>query len=290
MLFGHDAQILQVCPAHRTDLLLRKVDVDRYDDRDLVITNLIDSYDRILAFVKKHLPDPFYLEGIERRSLRDHIFREVASNMLIHREYASGATSRLVIEYGRVVTDNPSRPHGFGILDPETCVPYQKNPILSAFFREIDRADELGSGMRKMMLYGKKYGGADPQLIEGDNFRMIISIPEFGENPAKPVRIVPAAQVTPQVTPHVTPQVTPHVESLLRQCVDLMTRSQLQQSLQLADREHFRREYLAPALKAGLIERTIPDKPRSRLQKYRLTAKGRTLLGEADKGTEKKER
>jgi ATP-dependent DNA helicase RecG len=69
-----------------------------------------------------------------------------------------------------------------------------------------------------------------------------------------------------------------------------MTRSQLQQSLQLADREHFRREYLAPALKAGLIERTIPDKPRSRLQKYRLTAKGRTLLGEEDKGTEKKER
>ncbi|MDR2573578.1 MAG: hypothetical protein LBC94_04410 [Desulfovibrio sp.] len=33
--------------------------------------------------------------------------------------------------------------------------------------------------MRKMMLYGKKYGGADPQLIEGDVFRMVISVPEF---------------------------------------------------------------------------------------------------------------
>jgi ATP-dependent DNA helicase RecG len=54
--------------------------MDRYDDRDLIITNLIDSYDRISTFVQKHLPDPFYLEGIERRSLRDHIFREVASN------------------------------------------------------------------------------------------------------------------------------------------------------------------------------------------------------------------
>jgi ATP-dependent DNA helicase RecG len=54
------------------------VNIDRYDDRDLVRTNLIDTYDRILAFVKKHLPDPFYLEGIERRSLRDAIFRMIS--------------------------------------------------------------------------------------------------------------------------------------------------------------------------------------------------------------------
>ena len=186
MLFAPDLLILKVCPAHRTDLILRKVNVDRYDDRDLVRTNLIESYDRIQAFVQKHLPDPFYLEGIERRSLRDAIFREVASNMLIHREYASGVPARLIIEYGKVTTYNANRPHGFGVLNPDTFAPYPKNPVIGAFFREIDRADELGSGMRKMMMYGKKYGGLDPKLIEGDVFRMIISVPEFGENPSNP--------------------------------------------------------------------------------------------------------
>ena len=179
MLFGTDSLILDVCPPHRTDCLLRKVDVDRYDDRDLIRTNLLDSYDRILAFIQKHLPDPFYLEGIERRSLRDAIFSEVASNILIHREYASGVPARLIIERGKVTTYNANRPHGVGLIDPAHFVPFPKNPVLAAFFREIDRADELGSGMRKMMLYGKKYGGADPQLIEGDVFRMVISVPEF---------------------------------------------------------------------------------------------------------------
>ena len=181
MLFAPDLLILKVCPAHRTNLILRKVNFDRYDDRDLVRTNLIESYDWILAFIQKHLPDPFYLEGIERRGLRDAIFREVASNLLIHREYSSGVPDRLIIEYGQVSTWNANRPHGFGLLNPDSFAPYPKNPVIGAFFREIDRADELGSGMRNLMKYGKAYGGADPQLIEGDVFRMIISVLEFGE-------------------------------------------------------------------------------------------------------------
>ena len=271
MLLGTDHQILQVCPAHRTDLILRKVNVDRYDDRDLVRTNLIESYDRMLDFIRKHLPDPFYLEGIERLSLREHIFREVASNMLVHREYASGATSRLIIEYGRVVTDNPSRPHGFGLLNPDTLVPYQKNPILSAFFREIDRADELGSGMRKMMLYGRKYGGADPQLIEGDNFRMIISVPEFGE-----LGKGETAQVGTRSGPS-----WDQVE-VLRKCHSPRVIGDLMTVLGRTNRTKFRNQVLNPMLEAGLVAMTIPDKPTSSKQKYCLTDKGRAWLKELE--------
>ena len=61
-----------------------------------------------------------------------------------------------------------------------------------------------------------------------------------------------------------------------------MSRADLQSVLALSDREHFRREYLVPAIDAGLIEMTIPGKPQSRLQRYRLTDTGRQLLDSLD--------
>ena len=66
--------------------------------------------------------------------------------------------------------------------------------------------------------------------------------------------------------------------TLLRALDGDHTREELQERLNLADRENFRKSYLLPALEAGCIERTIPDKPTSRLQKYRLTAEGRSRL------------
>ena len=47
--------------------------------------------------------------------------------------------------------------------------------------------------------------------------------------------------------------------------------------LDLKHREYFRDTYLLPAIEEGYIELTIPDKPNSPNQKYRLTEKGQLL-------------
>lgn len=60
LLLGKDEVILSALPHHKTDALLRVRNLDRYDDRDDIRTNLIESYDRLMAFTAKHLPDPFY--------------------------------------------------------------------------------------------------------------------------------------------------------------------------------------------------------------------------------------
>lgn len=70
--------------------------------------------------------------------------------------------------------------------------------------------------------------------------------------------------------PQVTPQVTPQVKELLLALKGEMSRDELQTALGLQDRKSFSARYLKPALNAGLIEMTIPEKFNSRLQKYRL--------------------
>jgi ATP-dependent DNA helicase RecG len=177
LLLGKDETIMSALPHHKTDALLRVENLDRYDDRDDIRTNLIDSFDRLMAFIAKHLPDRFYLDGVHSISLRDRLFREIVSNLLIHREFANGFPAKLIIEKDRVYTENWSRPHGMGLIDPLHFAPFPKNPVIAKFFKEIGRVDELGSGVRNVFKYSPEYvPGAVPQLIEGDIFKTIVPL------------------------------------------------------------------------------------------------------------------
>lgn len=48
-----------------------------------------------------------------------------------------------------------------------------------------------------------------------------------------------------------------------------LSAAEMMEALGLSHRQTFRKNYLDPALKQGVIERTIPDKPNSRNQRYR---------------------
>ena len=177
ILLGKDDVIRSVVPAYRTDALLRKVNVDRYDDRLIVQTNLIESYELLMGFAQKHLWDKFYLdEDAVRLSLRDIISREMLVNTLTHRELTSSYVAKFVIESGRMYTENANRATSDDPLTPETCEPNSKNPIIAAFFRNIGMADELGSGVRNLFKYVRRYSGQNPQLIDGDVFRTIVPL------------------------------------------------------------------------------------------------------------------
>lgn len=57
-----------------------------------------------------------------------------------------------------------------------------------------------------------------------------------------------------------------------------MTRDEIMNSLGLNDRKNFREVYLNPAIEDELVSLTIPDKPTSSKQKYRLTELGKGVI------------
>jgi hypothetical protein len=74
----------------------------------------------------------------------------------------------------RLRAENSNNPHGFGVLDPNTFTPFPKNPVIGVFFREIHRADELGSGMRNMMRQDLQHAVG---LKDDEHFRKYYLLP-----------------------------------------------------------------------------------------------------------------
>ena len=176
LLFGK-AEVIQTCvPGYKTDAIYRVNNVDRYDDRLIVENNLIESYDILMQFISKHTDDRFFLIDNVNISVRSAIAREIVSNILVHRGFASAFPAKLIIERDKIYTENWNRTQRIGKLELEDFTPYPKNPILSKFFVNIGYADGLGSGVRNLYKFTKIYSGGEPDLEEGDVFRLTVPL------------------------------------------------------------------------------------------------------------------
>ena len=131
-----------------------------------------------MDFAAKHLPDKFYLEGDQRVSLREKIFREVVANMIVHREYTNAHQASFIVYKDKVEILNANNPNGSGPISIKNFSPFPKNPTLSKFFVQLGRVEELGSGIINVNKYIKFYSpGSEPQFIENQLFRTIVPLP-----------------------------------------------------------------------------------------------------------------
>ncbi len=185
LLFGKDDIILSALSYYRTDAILRIDNLDRYDDRDDIRTNLMDAYVRLTDFIKKHLDDRFYVEDNQRINIRDVIARELCVNMLIHREYSNPYPARLLITKENIITENANKPRIIGFIDLNNYSPYPKNPKIANFFKEIGLADELGSGINKIAKYTKIYSGSIPTFKDDEIFVAHVPITNLNNEPIR---------------------------------------------------------------------------------------------------------
>ena len=140
--------------------------------------------------------------------------------------------------------------------------------MANAFFR-AGEIEAWGRGIARIFTACRQGGAPEPELkFDAGGVWMTFM---FDEGYLRAV----ASTRTPQDIGQITPEVTPEVDRLLSVLRGDMSRAELMATLALKDEKHFRERYQQVAVKMGLIEMTMPDKPRSRLQRYRLTAAGR---------------
>ena len=252
MLLGKDDVILDIVPAYVTDALLRRVNIDRYDDREIIQTNLIESYERLMEFGRKHLLDKFFLEDDQRKSLRNIITREMIANTLIHREYTSSYQAKFVIEKERMYVENANRASKNIVITPDNMEKIPKNPIIASFFRNIGYADQLGSGVRNLFKYSKFYSGNDPEFIEGDIFKIIVPLDEGNREEQTTQSVTQTTQSVTQTTQSKENDPEKNIMELIEQNPFL---SQKQMAEKLNLNKNTLKYYIKKMKEKGVIER-----------------------------------
>lgn len=228
--------------------------------------------------------------------------REIIVNAIVHRSYVNAEASPVTValyDDRLEVTSPGGLPRGMTLAKMLTGYSECRNKALASAFAYMNLIENWGSGVKRYVAEIKAAGLREPEFVEWPN-AMRINIyrnkttpqvtpqvahqqgPELGPESNSPsVGDTDGNTVAHQEGPELGPELGP--ESIAGRILVALSKSELgkmglaraigQQSI--AGKTNLR---IREMLSAGLIERTIPDKPTSRFQKYRLTAKGRAAL------------
>ncbi|MEW5947032.1 MAG: ATP-binding protein [bacterium] len=196
--------------------------------------------------------------------------REAVANALCHRDctIAGGAVAVAMYDDHLEIT-NPGALH-FGITPEMLTKPHESkpwNPIIANVFYRAGVIERWGSGTLNVIDRCVENGNPQPAWNEQAGSVILTFYPRIYDEDT---------QVRHQVGTKLA--LSRHQVNILLKCRENRALLELMKATGRSDRTKFRHQVLIPLLEEGLIEMTIPDKPRSRNQKYRLTDKGRQFL------------
>ena len=279
--------------------------------------------DGVLAWVLRRIDVQFTIwgeEGEGRPELPEEALREAVANAIAHRDYRSREQARVHVFKDRVEITSPGGlPEGMAEADLGTkSVP--RNPLLYSMLARMGLARGIGSGIRRMTSLCREYGVEAPRIeVSGDQVTISFSRPpairlqpstldddDFADiqdslftrqdvadraAPEHPTSVSDNTGVQPLPYSYHTGLIqvwerktTVQVRELARVLARDLSRVEILEGLGLRNRSNLVVNYLRPALDAGLIEMTIPDKPTSGKQRYRLTPLGQQLRAALEMG------
>jgi len=248
--------------------------------------HLPDAVESIILFLKKHAMRGADFSDIRRRdiwSIPLTILREVIINALVHADYSQiGAPIRVSFFDDRIEIENPGiLLPGMTIEDVKSGVSKIRNRVIARVFRELDLIEQWGSGFRRILKEAEEQGIPEPVIEEiGMRVRVTVFLSEELVIHTKGLSRDQAGTESGPSPPNGDLVLLNDEQHLVLQaCIQESGITELMAVVHRTNRSKFREAVINSLLDKGLLEMTVPEKPNSSKQKYRVTRKGKDLVG-----------
>lgn len=154
-----------------------------------------------------------------------------------------------------------------------------RNRRLGEFLKELEFTEGRSTGIPKI-LHAMEANGSPPPEFEFDEDHTYFQVRLPVHPAAKEKNDAPSDADLPGLDLEFGTKsaLSRHQVDILASCEQLRAASELMHLTGRSDRTKFKTSLLLPLLVNGLVEMTVPDKPKSRLQRYRITPLGRQVL------------
>lgn len=208
---------------------------------------------------------------------------EAVANAVYHRGYDVREPVEIRISKDELVVlsyPGPDRSVRLEELRTGRALPRRyRNRRIGEFLKELDMTEGRATGIPKI-LHAMQANGSPPPIFDfdEDHTYFLCRLPVHPQATMPEALVEELSRKGPSPTQSPTQSTDPVRRLLAVLSTGEMASSELREALKIKHRPTFRENYLHPALDAGFIEYTIPEKPNSRLQRYRLTEQGRSVL------------
>jgi ATP-dependent DNA helicase RecG len=259
--------------AYVTCLLFRGTDKVHVLDRKNFAGGVVSDIEEALRFIERNTRLAYRIEKLRREEIPEYplaALREAITNAVMHRDWFNeGANVFVEIYADRIEISNPGGLPSGMLPSDLGHKSVRRNPLIADLLHRIEFIEKAGTGIKRMREEAKKHGSPEP-VFEATGFFTAIFRP-FAAG-----RLAGTEQVTGQVSTKLA--LSRHQVEILRKCQEERALLELMAVVGRSDRTKFRHQVLGPLLQAGLVEMTIPAKPRSRNQRYRITQQGAEVL------------